>query len=65
MAAAQKLKATEMTEVKFDIYDDDASITTWTHSQHSTVATDVETLRTSSHRTSLKWSWRPSQSVHD
>ena len=33
---------------------------TWTHSQNSLAAAEASTLKVSSHRTSLKWSGRPS-----
>ena len=38
-------------------------IPTWTHSQNSLAAVEAQSLKISSHQTSLKWSWRPSQSA--
>ena len=38
------------------------SIPTRTHSQNSLAASEAPSLKISSHGTSLKWSWRPSQS---
>ena len=39
------------------------SIPTWIHSQNSLAAAEAQSLKISSHGTSLKWSWRPSQSA--
>ena len=39
------------------------SIPTWTHSQNSLAAGGAPRLKISSHRTSLKWDWRPFQSA--
>ena len=41
------------------------SVPTWTHSQNSLAAAEAPSLKISSHGTSLKWSWRPSQSAWD
>ena len=45
---------------KWEIY---TSIPTWTYSQNSLVAVEALSLKISSRGTSLKWSWRPSQSA--
>ena len=36
-------------------------VLTWNHSQNSPVAAEELSLKISSHKTSLKWSWRPSR----
>ena len=38
------------------------SIPTWTHSQNLIASAEALSLKISSHKTSLKWSQRPSQS---
>ena len=41
------------------------SIPTWTHSQNSLAAAEAPSLKILSYGTSLKWSWRPSQSAQE
>ena len=41
------------------------SIPTWTHLQNSLAAAEALSLKISSHGTSLKWSWRLSQSAQE
>ena len=41
------------------------SIPTWTYSQNSLAVAEALSLKISCHRTSVKWSWRPSQSAQE